>query len=169
VIEAIKDININLGMVNDTTDCILYHDQRVIDSMNALRIVHPLVNPNFHLEQTVYQMWIFADDIKDIQYVESKLPKFKCYPWHVGGADFIYPHVNKASGIKTLKSLDPFDRLVVVGDGMNDLSMIEYADIGIAMGNARDDILKEKAQHVAPHIKEDKLYDFFKSIGLLNV
>lgn len=168
VIEAIKDKNINLGMVNDLTDCILYDDQRVIDSMNALRIVHPEVNPTFHLEHKVYQLWIFADDHKDIDFVQSKLPKFKCYPWHVGGADFIYHHVNKSTGIQTLRQIDPFDRLIVVGDGMNDLSMIEYADIGIAMGNARKDIIKEKAQYVAPHIREDKLYDFFESIGLLN-
>ncbi|MGA0351892.1 MAG: HAD-IIB family hydrolase [Acholeplasmataceae bacterium] len=167
VIEAIQDRHINLGMVNEVSDCIIFDDQRVIDAMNALRIVHPDVNPNFHLEHDVYQLWIFADDEKDIDYMESTCSKFKCYPWHVGGADFIYPHVNKASGIEALRSIDPYDRLIVVGDGTNDLQMIELADIGIAMGNARDESIKEKAQYVAPHINEDKMYDFFESIGLI--
>lgn len=169
VIQTIQGKNINLGMVNETKDCILYEDERVIQAMNALRVVHPLVNPAFHLEEKVYQMWIFADDNDDIDYLKTNLSKFECYPWHIGGADFIYHHVHKASGIQTLRAIDPYDRLIVVGDGMNDLTMIELADIGIAMGNARSDMLKEKAQYVAPHIKEDKLYDFFKSIGILSL
>jgi len=168
VIACIHGKNINLGMVNESKDSILYHDERVIKAMKALRVVHPIVDPTFHLDEKVYQMWIFADDDEDINFLRTNLTKFECYPWHIGGADFIYHHVHKAAGIQTLRTIDPYDRLIVIGDGMNDLKMIELADIGIAMGNARATILKEKAQYVAPHIQEDKLYDFFKSIGILN-
>jgi hydroxymethylpyrimidine pyrophosphatase-like HAD family hydrolase len=45
--------------------------------------------------------------------------------------------------------------------------MIEYADIGIAMGNAKDSLLKEKAQLIAPDIKDNLLFDFFKKNHLL--
>lgn len=169
VIACIRNKNINLGMVNESKDAIMYHDERVINAMKALRVVHPVINPSFHLEEKVYQMWIFADHEEDIHFLKTHLTKFECYPWHIGGADFIYHHVHKAAGIQTLRTIDPYDRLIVVGDGMNDLKMIELADIGIAMGNARDQILKEKAQFLAPHIKEDKMYDFFKSIGILNL
>ena len=41
------------------------------------------------------------------------------------------------------------------------------ADIGIAMGNSRFFELKEKADHIAPHIELDQLYDFFKSLNLV--
>jgi hydroxymethylpyrimidine pyrophosphatase-like HAD family hydrolase len=86
---------------------------------------------------------------------------------HDGGADFIYPHIDKSFGIKQLRTIDPYDRVIEIGDGQNDLSMIVYADIGIAMGNAKDPIIKEKAQLVAPHIEENKLFDFFKEHQLL--
>ena len=44
--------------------------------------------------------------------------------------------------------------IVVFGDGLNDISMIEYAGIGVAMGNAQD-IVKEKADFITKSNAED--------------
>mgnify|MGYP003862443217 CR=1 FL=1 len=79
----------------------------------------------------------------------------------------IYPNNNKAFGIKKAIENEADYRLICIGDGANDIKMIEMADIGIAMSNTRFEELKEKAKHLAPHIKEDQLYDFFKSINLI--
>ena len=46
------------------------------------------------------------------------------------------------------------ERVVAVGDGLNDLLMIRHAAVGIAMGNADPRVL-EHADHVAPHHAED--------------
>jgi HAD superfamily hydrolase (TIGR01484 family) len=46
------------------------------------------------------------------------------------------------------------ERVVAVGDGLNDLLMIREAAIGIAMGNADPRVL-EHADHVAPHHADD--------------
>lgn len=45
-------------------------------------------------------------------------------------------------------------RVVAVGDGLNDLTMIRRAAVGVAMGNA-DARLLDHADHVAPHHAED--------------
>ena len=37
--------------------------------------------------------------------------------------------------------------MIAIGDGFNDLSMIEYAGLGVAMGNAATEV-KERADHV---------------------
>ncbi len=37
--------------------------------------------------------------------------------------------------------------MIAIGDSYNDLAMIEFAGLGVAMGNAPEDI-KEKANHV---------------------
>ncbi|MCF7930133.1 MAG: HAD hydrolase family protein [Acholeplasmataceae bacterium] len=111
--------------------------------------------------------WLFGDNEKEILDTAIQLPKFQVFPWHAGGADFIYPFINKAFGIKKAVEHETDFRLICVGDGANDVKMIEMADIGIAMSNTRFDELKEKAKHMAPHIKEDQLYDFFKSINLI--
>jgi Cof subfamily protein (haloacid dehalogenase superfamily) len=39
------------------------------------------------------------------------------------------------------------EEMIAIGDGENDLSMIEYAGLGVAMGNAIDEV-KEKADYI---------------------
>ena len=46
------------------------------------------------------------------------------------------------------------EEMVAVGDGFNDLSMIEYAGLGVAMGNAKDAI-KQRAGYVTLSNDED--------------
>jgi peptidyl-prolyl cis-trans isomerase B (cyclophilin B) len=167
VLDILKDTNVNIGMVSEREDAILYEDVRVDHAMKTLRGIHPVVKSNFHQESSIYQLWIFADSDEDIKNIASKLTNFHCFPWHIGGADFIYPHVHKAAGINHLRALDPYDKLIAVGDGLNDVSMIQLADIGIAMDNSRFETLKNEAQLIAPHIKDDLLFDFFIKEKLL--
>ena len=46
------------------------------------------------------------------------------------------------------------EEMIAIGDGLNDLSMIEYAGLGIAMGNAHE-ILKRKAQYITSSNDQD--------------
>ena len=46
------------------------------------------------------------------------------------------------------------DEMIAIGDGLNDLSMIEYAGLGIAMGNAHESV-KSKAQYITLSNDED--------------
>lgn len=57
--------------------------------------------------------------------------------------------VSKGKAVEMLASLYHVKReeIITIGDSENDLSMIEYAGLGIAMGNALDSI-KQKADHV---------------------
>jgi len=46
------------------------------------------------------------------------------------------------------------DQLICCGDGYNDLAMMEYAGLGVAMGNAIDEV-KERADFVTKSNDED--------------
>lgn len=46
------------------------------------------------------------------------------------------------------------EELIAVGDGFNDLSMIQYAGLGVAMSNAQE-IVKEKADQITKSNEED--------------
>lgn len=46
------------------------------------------------------------------------------------------------------------DEMMAIGDGMNDLSMIQYAGLGVAMGNAAQEV-KDNAQFITDTNDED--------------
>ena len=48
------------------------------------------------------------------------------------------------------------DEIAAIGDGYNDISMIRYAGLGIAMGNANDKV-KEAADYVTDSMEQDGL------------
>ncbi|MBO5488702.1 MAG: HAD family phosphatase [Eubacterium sp.] len=68
--------------------------------------------------------------------------------------------IDKAYGIAKLLEKLGYSRNQVVccGDGFNDLSMIEYAGLGVAMKNASQEV-RDKADYVAPSCDEDGLID----------
>ncbi|MBQ1258265.1 MAG: HAD hydrolase family protein, partial [Clostridia bacterium] len=46
------------------------------------------------------------------------------------------------------------DEVMAIGDGSNDLGMIEAAGVSVAMGNAVE-VLKKAAKYIAPDVEED--------------
>lgn len=76
--------------------------------------------------------------------------------------------VDKSTGMeKCLKYLGiERKNCLAFGDGHNDFEMIEYAGIGVAMGNAIDE-LKKKADYVTTNIHQDGIYNAFKKFGLI--
>ncbi|HVB72598.1 MAG TPA: Cof-type HAD-IIB family hydrolase [Ktedonobacteraceae bacterium] len=64
--------------------------------------------------------------------------------------------VNKGEALKLLAAYlaMPLERIVVIGDGRNDISMFEIAGMAVAMGNASEEV-KATADLVAPSNDED--------------
>ena len=70
--------------------------------------------------------------------------------------EFVAPAASKATALAKIgaKLGIARDKIIAVGDGYNDLSMLEYAGFSIAMGNAPDDI-KKVCNHVTLTNNED--------------
>ncbi|MCX7842356.1 MAG: Cof-type HAD-IIB family hydrolase [Clostridia bacterium] len=70
--------------------------------------------------------------------------------------EFVDKNASKAIAMERLGQYFGIDRreMIAVGDGINDLSMIEYAGLGIAMANAREEV-KQKAGYVTLSNDED--------------
>ncbi len=89
-------------------------------------------------------------------------------------ADFYFEYT--AKGIDKAKALDTVlapmgytqEQMIGFGDGMNDLSMVRYAGIGVAMGNAVSE-LKDVAQYITASNDEDgiaeALYKFMPELA----
>ena len=51
------------------------------------------------------------------------------------------------------------DRLIAFGDSHNDIGMLTAAGIGVAMGNAEEEV-KQAADHITLSNEEDGVYHF---------
>lgn len=71
--------------------------------------------------------------------------------------------IDKAYGLsKLLKRLGyTRSQMICCGDGFNDISMIEYAGLGVAMANASEQV-REHADYIAPHCDKDGLVDVIR-------
>lgn len=78
------------------------------------------------------------------------------------------PNIHKANAIETLISYLGIDRknTYAFGDGMNDKEMLEYVNVGIAVGNAKEG-LKAVADEVTDDITNDGIYNAMKRHNLI--
>ncbi len=76
---------------------------------------------------------------------------------------------HKGSAVRYLGRYLGFDLkdTLAIGDSENDLSMLRAAGVGIAMGNADDDV-KEAADDITGPVEKDGVYDAFRKYGLIS-
>ncbi len=159
VLKVAEKYDLLMGVSGLVTDSLLRLQQcEEIKLMNTAKLT-----PDYYLHHKIYQTWLVASDRDRLMVALKELPNFNQYLWTKSGVDLTTDHHSKGFGIlKVKEKLSPI-QLISIGDGHNDIDMIEVADIGIAMGNSRVDELKEKADLIGPSVSEDKLYDFLKS------
>ena len=65
-------------------------------------------------------------------------------------------NISKGSGLRELCEILKIgvDECVAIGDGFNDLEILQTAGVGVAMGNARDEIKK-----IANYVTDDNNHD----------
>jgi HAD-superfamily hydrolase, subfamily IIB len=78
------------------------------------------------------------------------------------------PDVHKATAIEILLKHLNIDvkNTIAIGDGLNDIEMFEFCELGIAMGNAKPG-LKEIADEITDTHDEGGIYNSFKKHGLI--
>ena len=76
--------------------------------------------------------------------------------------------INKAFGMQVYLEHTEITRenTIAFGDGINDIEMLKYAHVGVAMGNAVD-ALKKQADYVTSGIDEDGIECALNAFGLL--
>lgn len=93
------------------------------------------------------------------------LPHCKFPRWHPDFTDVLAKGNSKATGIE--KVLNHFgwhrEEAVCFGDGGNDIEMLEYCGIGVAMGNASDEV-KAHADYVTDSVDDEGIE---KAVNLL--
>jgi len=111
----------------------------------------------WHTGETVYNAALYADP-EDAEKVIARMPGCRLSAWHTMGYDIISKEAGKVQGIR--KMMEKFglrrEEIAVFGDGDNDVEMLSFAGIGVAMGNGTERA-REAADFVTASVDDDGL------------
>jgi len=117
----------------------------------------------------IYKIGIFLDSEEFYDNVVRKIESIggiSSYKSLATSFDVMGEGVNKGDAIKELNKIFGINReeTIAIGDNENDMSMITYAGLGVAMGNAID-----KVKAVADYVTDDNENDGFYTMIEKNV
>lgn len=115
----------------------------------------------------VYQFIVF-DHRSQVQALVEPLTSCKMSEWNCFAFDIIPRQGGKVSGIqKILKHYHiNQNEIMAFGDGENDMDMLEYAGIGVAMGNA-DKKVQDQADYVTADVDHDGVVQALRYFKLI--
>lgn len=116
---------------------------------------------------TIYQFVIYARK-KEAVKIAGNLEGCIITSWNPEAVDVTSKRAGKARGI--CRMIEKFgirkDEIMAFGDGENDIDMIEFAGIGVAMGNA-DEEVKRCAGYVTDDVSRDGVRKALEYFGML--
>lgn len=111
------------------------------------------------LNQKILQLTPIIPETVEQQIMPYLTGSISCR-WHPAFADVTAKNANKGNGLLDMIAHQGIhiEETMAFGDGGNDISIIEKAGIGIAMGNANQ-ILKSHADYITSSVDENGIYN----------
>ena len=118
--------------------------------------------------EKIYQICAFVSR-KERKLLEEMLEDCKITSWNKNGIDIIARGGGKDKGIEQFLEEEGIakDEAMAFGDGENDISMLEYVGVGVAMGNASDQV-KKVANYVTTDVDDDGIANALRHYGLID-
>ena len=115
----------------------------------------------------IYQASAYVND-RQKKLLEKLLDYCDITSWHETGIDIVAKGSGKDVGIKHFIETYGINRddIMAFGDAENDIRMLNYASIGVALGNASDEV-KKIADYVTADIDDDGIEKALKHFNLI--
>lgn len=115
-----------------------------------------------------YQYTVFMTDEEFEKVMAPHLKNTVIARWHPAFTDVIPSTVSKAVGIEKIIQTLGFskDEVMAFGDGGNDIDMLKYVGMGVAMGNATDAV-KQHADYVTDSVDEEGVKTALEHFGVI--
>lgn len=127
----------------------------------------PVMSIESQLEVPVYQIVGMIPAGKDSEAMAA-LPDCIFKRWHPSFADIIAKGSDKSRGMQAL--LDHIgigrEECMAFGDGGNDIEMLDFAQIGVAMGGSGQEVTAH-ADYVTDSVDEDGIWNALRHYGLI--
>jgi len=154
-----------------TTDHGKFYNFRnaLVDEINDLthNEGHPVGDCSHITQEKIYQIIAFVNETEEEELLKQ-LPNCISARWHPYFVDICPKGGTKELGMRKFLEYYGIDQseTMAFGDGGNDLPMIEFAQIGVAMDNAVK-IVKEHADHVTGTPDTHGIADALRHYGLI--
>ncbi len=160
--EVVSKMNDKLKLIRKMEEFYEEKDKAHIIQTEDANYIKQNFSPNKILitekNQAKFQkLWNFMKDIDNVEFTQSWLGSLDISP----KGDTKGNAVKKVSEFYGIKQ----EEIVAFGDQLNDLTMITYAGLGVAMGNGEDEV-KEAANYITLTNDENGVADAIKKIIL---
>ena len=155
--------------VSEHDVCVCQPDEMVKKIFNDFLKVDiiPEKTPEEAIGQEIFQMTPFIT-LEQEQVILPQLPGCEAGRWFPAFADITAKGNTKQKGIDEI--INHFgirlEETMAFGDGGNDVSMLRHAAIGVAMGNAVDEV-KEHANYITTSVDEDGVANALKHFSII--
>jgi Cof subfamily protein (haloacid dehalogenase superfamily) len=128
-----------------------------------------------HKVDRVGKMSIFYQNEEDVDVLKKQFPEYSFPKIPVKKDGMYYPAVecshktiNKGKAVEKVMAYNnaTMEQSIGIGDSLNDTELIKTAHIGIAMGNASDEI-KNIANYITTDVDKDGIYNAFKHFEII--
>lgn len=161
-------LKFGLTLIEESEGHINMIDDRVIDAhaKYGTRFPQPRKFP-IPYDRTIYQMIAFCDSFDESLFLPH-LKSCKAARWDDYAVDIMPKDSDKAKGIMATLEYYGLDvkNAMSIGDGNNDLEMLLFTGVGVAMGNGNSDV-KSVADYVTDDIDNDGWVKAMKHYKLL--
>lgn len=167
VIHSLESLGRIYGCFTKEQEYISSIDESILEAFDLVSQPAPPVGNVRELEG-IQQIYFFGDQ-DHIKHLEEEHPEFRVMSWYSHGADIVPMIADKSHGIRVL--MDHFghnqEHVVAFGDASNDIGMLSFAGIGVAMGDAIDE-LKNVADFVTKPVYDDGIIHALEELGLID-
>ena len=155
-------------MISSDKRYINYVDDVVVETQASTHGTIPDVGTVSDYDgEKIYQCIAFVQD-HERKVLDEILDECSITSWNPTGIDIVARGSGKAAGIAQFIEEQGLDcsEIMAFGDGENDIEMLKYAGIGVAMGNAGDAV-KAAADYVTDSVDENGIENALKHFGLV--
>ncbi|MBD7969545.1 Cof-type HAD-IIB family hydrolase [Paenibacillus gallinarum] len=152
-----------------TMNGIGFDDERIMGALQETLSIKQYPEKIVSLSEEVYCICLYAD-VNEIQKFEIQFPQLRFERFHGYVTNVLEEvEVSKSAAIKrVLDYLNiPKEEAIAFGDGGNDIDMLEYVGLGIAMGNGNE-LLKQKADFVTKRASEGGISYALRKFGVIS-
>ena len=168
VVKQFEKDNLKYGFLGESDETLNIVDEKGKEAFELINMKLPRIDQHFYLDNDIFQMWAFSER-DNHKYYKDLFYGMEVVSWLGGGFDVLSLGMSKKQGIQKILELEniELENAYAIGDGDNDIEMLDFIPNSVCMGNGSD-AAKKHAKYLTDDIKNDGLQKALKMLGLLD-